>query len=134
MRNFPKGRKWCRWGEFDREVVLVYMMAVVNIMECHWCLGENIKVGWVGLPQTLSGEDAVDGNGHSADGFIPQTMQDLIAWRVFEISMEFEIDLSTRKMRGRFGTYSKSICNLKSRLVNATFLPSFNLTTSHTSP
>lgn len=46
----------------------------------------------MGLPQTLSSEESINGYRGSANGFISQAMQDLIPWRVFEISsMELEI-------------------------------------------
>jgi len=71
MRNFSMRREWCRRSKFDREVILVYVMTVVNIMERHWCFGQNIEVGGVGFPQTLSSEDAIDGYRGATNGFIP---------------------------------------------------------------
>jgi hypothetical protein len=55
----------------------------VDILERDWGLGENIKVGWMGLPQKLSNVHTVYYKIGSADGFISQAVQYLILRRVF---------------------------------------------------
>jgi hypothetical protein len=51
-------------------VFFVEVVSVVDVVKGDGGLAEDVKVGWVGFAQALSGEYAVDGDGRSTDGFV----------------------------------------------------------------
>lgn len=80
-----------RRGEGDCGAVLVYVMAIMDVMERHWGFSQDIEISRVGLPQALGGVDAVDGYRCSTYRLISKAMQDLELGRVFKISKDIRV-------------------------------------------
>ena len=75
------------------------MVSVVDIVEGNGGCGEDVKVGWVGGSEGVSGVEGIYENRGSSDDFISEAVEYLVSGRVLKVSTRGSI-IMVLVMRG----------------------------------
>ena len=63
------------------------VMAIDEIVEWDWYFGENVKIGWMGLPKFTSYLKSIDEDGTSTYNLIFEAVKYLVSRWMLEVSI-----------------------------------------------